>query len=236
MPTEQVLEIALAVENSKCLTEVQHHLRRFAQELGYDRFVLFSASASLDGLVEHIYWLEGAWFEDNNPLDAETYIRHCPATQHITQQDEAFFWTKTMTSQGEWYRIVAKPRGSGVHGLQVPIFGRTGLQGAMSFGGTSISTTAATRLALTFLANTAFFTVRKLLAPPKEATAGYLSKREKEILVWTAAGWRQSAIADTLGLSVRTVENHLRNSRRRLGVATTAEAIRIAIRHGHIQG
>lgn len=218
------------------MTEVQHHLREFAQRLGYDRFVLFSTSASLDGLVEQIYWMEGAWFEDNNQLDAVTYMRHCPATQHIAQHDEPFFWTKTMVSQGELYRIVAKPRGSGVHGLQVPIFGRTGLQGAMSFGGTSISTTAATRLALTFLANTAFFTVRKLLAPPEDAAVGYLSKREKEMLVWTAAGWRQSAIAEALSLSVRTVENHLRNARRRLGVATTAEAIRIAIRSGHIQG
>lgn len=236
MPTAQVLQIALAVENSKCLTEVQDHVRRFAQELGYDRFVLFSASASLDGLVEQIYWMEGAWFEDNDQLDAVSYMRHCPATQHITQHDEPFFWTKTMASQGELYRIVAKPRGSGVHGLQIPVFGRTGLQGAMSFGGTRISTTATTKLALTFLANTAFFTVRKLLDPPKDATAGYLSKREKEILVWTAAGWRQSAIAETLGLSVRTVENHLRSSRKRLGVATTVEAIRIAIRSGYIKG
>ncbi len=36
-------------------------------------------------------------------------------------------------------------------------------------------------------------------------------------------------------LSVRTVENHLRAARRRLGVATTAQAIRIAEGSG-VQG
>ncbi|WP_256588620.1 MULTISPECIES: LuxR C-terminal-related transcriptional regulator [unclassified Pseudomonas] len=53
---------------------------------------------------------------------------------------------------------------------------------------------------------------------------------------WTAAGRRQADIAATLGLSERTVENHLRSARRRLGVTTTAQAIRMAIRNGEIDG
>jgi DNA-binding CsgD family transcriptional regulator len=48
------------------------------------------------------------------------------------------------------------------------------------------------------------------------------------------AGRRQVEIAATLGLSERTVENHLRRIRKRLGVATTARAIRVAIRNGDI--
>ncbi|MCC4104765.1 response regulator transcription factor [Serratia ureilytica] len=41
-------------------------------------------------------------------------------------------------------------------------------------------------------------------------------------------------IAAMLGLSERTVENHLRRIRRRLGAATTAQAISVAIRLGEI--
>lgn len=63
-----------------------------------------------------------------------------------------------------------------------------------------------------------------------------LSKRECEVLAWTAVGRRQADIAATLGLSIRTVENHLRRARHRLGVATTAEAVRMAIRNGDIEG
>jgi DNA-binding CsgD family transcriptional regulator len=50
---------------------------------------------------------------------------------------------------------------------------------------------------------------------------------------WTAAGGGEASAA-TLGLSERTVENHLRRIRKRLGVATTAQAIRVAIRNGEI--
>ncbi|MEI9402684.1 helix-turn-helix domain-containing protein [Mesorhizobium argentiipisi] len=46
------------------------------------------------------------------------------------------------------------------------------------------------------------------------------------MLRWIAAGRRQVDIAATLGLSERTVENHLRRIRLRLGVATTAQASR----------
>ena len=65
---------------------------------------------------------------------------------------------------------------------------------------------------------------------PLDETAGKLSTREREVLAWVAAGRRQADIAATLGLSGRTVENHLRSARRHLGVA------KIAIRKGEIKG
>jgi DNA-binding CsgD family transcriptional regulator len=74
-----------------------------------------------------------------------------------------------------------------------------------------------------------------LLEAPLDETAGKLSAREREVLAWVAAGRRQADIAATLGLSGRTVENHLRSARRHLGVATTAQAIKIAIRKGEIK-
>ncbi|WP_235926458.1 LuxR C-terminal-related transcriptional regulator [Variovorax boronicumulans] len=37
-----------------------------------------------------------------------------------------------------------------------------------------------------------------------------------------------------MGLSERNIENHLRRVRRRLGVTTTAGAVRMAIRSGEI--
>ncbi|WP_460419352.1 helix-turn-helix domain-containing protein [Pseudomonas sp. microsymbiont 2] len=54
------------------------------------------------------------------------------------------------------------------------------------------------------------------------------------MLTCTAAGSRHADIAVTPGWSERTVENPLRAARRRLGVATTAQAIKIAIRNGDL--
>ena len=232
---EQAFRSALVIEGAESLAAIEAEVRAFAEPLGYDRFVLFSASATHDKVVERIYWVEGDWFGDGENVDAETYVRRCPVTRHILEAREPFFWTKTIGKAGELYKIVRLPRGQGVHGLQIPVFGPSGLEGAMSLGGERIDASRQARLALGLIATTAFFSARRLLEATVEAV-GPLSDREREVLAWTSAGRRQVEIAATLGLSERTIENHLRRIRKRLGVATTAQAIRVAIRNGDIAG
>jgi LuxR family quorum sensing-dependent transcriptional regulator len=236
MQAEAAFRTALAIEGSAALPAIEEAVRAFARPLGYDRFVLFSASAAQDDEVERIYWVEGEWFGAGQDVDAETYVRRCPMTRHVLQASEPFFWTKTESRAGELYRVVRMPRGRGLHGLQVPVFGPLGLEGAMSLGGERIDASSPARLAASVVAAAAFRAARGLLKAPAGELTGRLSDREREVLAWTAAGRRQAEIAATLGLSERTVENHLRRARRRLGVATTAQAVRAAIRTGDIEG
>ena len=56
-----------------------------------------------------------------------------------------------------------------------------------------------------------------------------LSKRELEILQWTAAGKTQHDIGEILSISHRTVEVHLKSSRDKLYALTTAQAVARAI-------
>lgn len=231
---EQALRSALAIEGAETLAAIKTEIRAFAGPLGYDRFLLFSASAARDEVVERIYWVEGDWFGDGESVDADTYVRRCPVTRHILDAREPFFWTKTKGKDGALYRIVRLPRGPGVHGLQLPVFGPLGLEGAMSMGGARIDASPQARLSLGLVANAAFLAAHKLLEAVADGAGGVLSDRECEVLAWTAAGRRQIEIAATLGLSERTVESHLRRIRKRLGVTTTAQAIRVAIRHGEI--
>lgn len=231
---EKALQCALAIEGAKTLSVIENEVRAFGALLGYDRFVLFSASAARDDAVERIYWVEGDWFGTGEPVDAVTYVRRCPVTRHILDAHEPFFWTKTISKEGELYRVVRTPHGHGIHGVQVPVFGPLGLEGAMSLGGEQIDASPRARLALKLIAETAFLAARRLLDSPPHDGIKALSDREREVLAWTAAGRRQVEIAATLGLSERTVENHLRRIRKRLGVATTAQAIRVAIRNGEI--
>ncbi|PYA33137.1 LuxR family transcriptional regulator, partial [Serratia marcescens] len=90
------------------------------------------------------------------------------------------------------------------------------------------------RLALSLVGSAAFQAARRLFAPAAGEGECRLSAREREVLSWTAIGRRQADIAAMLGLSERTVENHLRRIRQRLGAATTAQAIGVAIRLGEI--
>jgi DNA-binding response OmpR family regulator len=60
-----------------------------------------------------------------------------------------------------------------------------------------------------------------------------LREREVETLTWAARGKTFAEIGTILGLSKRTVEFHLENARRKLGVATRTQAL-IKAASGHL--
>ena len=223
-----------AIEGSDIQDDITAAVRAFAAPYGYDRFVLYSSQPTRDQVIDTLYWVEGDWFDDGKAVDAETYLRRCPVNQHILETDEPFFWTKSGKPGEETYRVASSPHGTGLHGLQVPVFGTRGLKGAVSFGGRHIDSSLPVRLSLTLIAGIAFRAVIRIAAPDRTGRTTQLSAREREVMRWMAAGKRQAEAALLLGLSERTVENHLRRIRSRLGASTTAEALRLAIRSGEI--
>jgi len=134
-PAETAMRAALEIETARTLESIKKSVRGFATPYGYDRFVLFSASTASEEVVEHIYWVEGDWFDNGQAVDAETYVRHCPVTRHLLNARQSFFWQKEQVKGEERYRMIRSPGGPGIQGLQVPVFGPQGLEGAMSLGG-----------------------------------------------------------------------------------------------------
>lgn len=61
-----------------------------------------------------------------------------------------------------------------------------------------------------------------------------LSERELEVLSMVADGRSNRAVGDALGLSRRTIEVHLSNAYRKLGVKSRTEAVVVALREGLI--
>ena len=118
------------------------------------------------------------------------------------------------------YRIVRGVRDLGqVNGMQVPVFGRNGLEGAVSFAGERLDLNAGCKLAAQAFCPILFFALKRLRGP---VSAGALGKQQAEV-------------AAILMISERTVENHLRAARRRLGAASTAQAVARALRLGDIE-
>ena len=224
-----------AIERSDDAAALHQAVRTFAAPLGYDRFVLYTAPPPGDGIVEQLLWLEGDWFGDGGQVTPEAYLARCPVNRHVLETDRPFFWTKTGTTAQETYRVVARPHGPGVHGLQVPVFGHAGLVGAMSFGGTAIDSGIEARLALSLVAVAAFHAARRMAGPVNPAAVPHLSARELEVVRWIASGRRQADVALLLGLSERTIENHLRRIRNRLGVTSTAQAVHVMVRAGALE-
>ena len=234
-PLEDAARAVAAIEGSSALETLQDLVREYALPLGYDRFVLYSATTERDEVVDHLFWLEGDWFGEGGEVDAETYLARCPVTRHVLETDEPFFWSKTGGPGAETYRVVAIPRGRGIHGLQVPIFGPAGLAGAMTFGGERIDSSIAARLALTLVGTAALRTAKRLAGLGHAGAPHRLTPREREVIRWIASGRKQSDTALLLGLSDRTVENHLRRIRRRLGASSTAQAVLMAVQAGEIE-
>ena len=71
---------------------------------------------------------------------------------------------------------------------------------------------------------------------PKDAAREALTEREQTILLQLAQGKSNKEVAQTLDISVRTVETHRKNIKRKLGISSTAGLTRYAMEHGVLQG
>jgi len=94
-------------------------------------------------------------------------------------------------------------------------------------GGTPITPALATRLLGEFA---------KASPPPRVAGPGLeqLTGREREILEYVAAGWRNQEIADHLFIAVNTVKVHLRNILEKLDLRNRQQAAAFAAQEGLI--
>jgi len=74
------------------------------------------------------------------------------------------------------------------------------------------------------------------LKPKDSAAREALTGREQTILLELAQGKSNKEVALTLDISVRTVETHRKNIKRKLGISSTAGLTRYALEHGVLQG
>lgn len=74
------------------------------------------------------------------------------------------------------------------------------------------------------------------LHPKGDDTREALTGREQTILLQLAQGKSNKDVALALDISVRTVETHRKNIKRKLGISSTAGLTRYALEHGVLQG
>lgn len=74
------------------------------------------------------------------------------------------------------------------------------------------------------------------LKPKDSGLREALTGREQTILLELAQGKSNKEVALALDISVRTVETHRKNIKRKLGISSTAGLTRYALQHGVLQG
>jgi len=77
---------------------------------------------------------------------------------------------------------------------------------------------------------------RGSLKPRSQGEVEVLTSREQQILLELAQGKSNKEVGRDLDISVRTVETHRKNIKRKLGISTTAGLTRYAMEHGVLQG
>jgi len=84
----------------------------------------------------------------------------------------------------------------------------------------------------TYLCTGAKTSITPKIGNPQEA----LTEREQTILLQLAQGKSNKEVGLILDISVRTVETHRKNIKRKLGISSTAGLTRYALEHGVLQG
>jgi HD-GYP domain-containing protein (c-di-GMP phosphodiesterase class II) len=72
--------------------------------------------------------------------------------------------------------------------------------------------------------------------PPSPGSHGAITGREAEVLVALGRGWTNKEIGVALGISAKTVQNHLASIYEKLGVSTRAGAALFAVRNNLVPG
>ncbi|MDA9539237.1 hypothetical protein ACM41_24365 [Bradyrhizobium sp. CCBAU 21362] len=175
--------------------------------------------------------LPAGLFDAYNELDL---VHHDPGFRHAQRTDHPFRWFKEALYDPETepraQETVDLCRDFGlVDGIVIPFATTARRLGQVWFGGPKLDVPKRDEPALHLMALYAFDRVLQIKGV--EATAAKtLTAREREMLTLIASGKTAQDIADATSLSKRTVRMHLDNSRSKLGAATLAQAVMIAIR------
>lgn len=94
----------------------------------------------------------------------------------------------------------------------------------MSMAGSRIDLTSRTKPGLHLMAMYAFEQIRKV-GHMRDTPAPALSRREREVLLWSAKGFSAQEIGARLGLSPRTVETHVTTAAAKLGARNKVQAV-----------
>lgn len=206
--------------------------QRAVAEMGYDRIMYralrnhpdtvlpCTARSYPDEWIEH-YVARG--YVDTDP------VRHRCLTSNLP-----FLWWDTVKNTRDQALIFHEAEDVGLmDGAAVPIHGPAGecvgVGFASSLGGADIQ-----QLPKLHLMAVQFHTAYSALSQPRAPTAIHLTPREREILAWSAQGKSAWAIGQILHIAEHSVEWHLKNIYRKLGVDSRITAVVKALHLGLI--
>jgi LuxR family transcriptional regulator, quorum-sensing system regulator BjaR1 len=164
------------------------------------------------------------------------YIRVDPVARRCHQSANPFEWSEApYDSENEPRAAELMNRATDfrmLRGFTVPIHSVAGYEACVSLGGEHLDLNVRSKPAIHLMAMYAFDRVRRLIAPPKPVRK--LTPRQREVIAWTASGKSAWEIGVIIGVTQRTVEEHIATACRKLGATNRTQAVALSIREGLI--
>jgi LuxR family quorum sensing-dependent transcriptional regulator len=139
----------------------------------------------------------------------EHYARYSPLSRRCKESDQPFEWNGAFYYHDASSRSAEIMRRAADFGLKrgfiVPIHGPKGYVACVGMTGAHFDLTAPTKAAIHLMAHYGFLRLRSLLVMQPVAKPS-LTSREREVLMWVAAGKSAWEIGEILKISKRTVD------------------------------
>lgn len=218
--------------------DVIDEMSKSFSQFGFENFIvtgLPNIRERFDQVVLLKKWPMG-WFEI---YAREDYVRADPIIRLCRSTVQPFEWSEAPFDRAK------EPRAAEVmdratdfrmkNGFCLPIHGINGYEACFSMSGVDLDLSSRTKPALHLMAMYAFERARKLLAPPPQRSASLLTPREREALMWAAAGKSAADTGDILGITERTVTAHIVSACQKLDAVNKTQAVVRALQYNLIR-
>lgn len=208
-------------------------LAKSLSRFGFTGFVMTALSADWGEPSIVLNGWPPAWLE--RYLEAGHYASD-PCARHCMTTADPFTWNeipRALTSDPRAARVREEAGDFGfADGLCVPLHSIYGLRG-MSMAGAVIELPPGARRMAQLLSVYACSATER--SDTAAAATRRLTRREREVLKWTAVGRTANEVADILTVSAHTVKQHLKNIRRKLATTSNVHSVVEALRLGDLK-
>lgn len=234
----EAFDFIARLDNLSSIQDVIDEIAKSFVLFGFENFIITGLPKlreRFDQVVLLRKWPVG-WFEVYTKEDyvrVDPVIRLCRSTVQPFEWTEAPFHREKEPRAGEVMDRASDFRMK--NGFCLPIHGVNGYEACFSMSGSDLDLSSRTKPALHLMAMYAFERARQLLNPLPYQGAGLLTPREREALMWAAAGKSAADTGDILGITERTVTAHIVSACQKLDATNKTQAVARAMQYKLIQ-
>lgn len=222
----------MQLSETECFDEWQARLKTLTRKLGYSNFLLGlkpgPAAANQQVLIYSDY--PDAW---RKRYDAEDYVAIDPIVHHCLNRNRPLLWIRERYRRPLELAFFEEAAMYGLQqGLALPLHGPRGEAGMLCLkpsehGPRSMETMIDSLPMAAVLRD--YMIERVLRAQAEHQAPVHVTKREKEVLQWSAAGKTTWEIAMILSCTTSAIDFHFKNIRRKFQVSSRQMAVLKAI-------